>query len=106
MHEEMVSRVQSVCPSNNEHSFENGDTIKLTSCHHLFHERCLDDWLVHCESRPKCPQYGIFRCARDPYESVPLQASEGPRLSEQENVSNPLLVDSRDEREIPVSNRA
>ncbi|CAN4122253.1 unnamed protein product [Withania somnifera] len=36
--------------------FEEGDKgRKIESCNHIFHENCLDKWLMHGKGQPTCP---------------------------------------------------
>ncbi|KAH0693980.1 hypothetical protein KY285_021077 [Solanum tuberosum] len=42
----------SICLSD----FENGDKgRKIVSCSHIFHENCLDKWLMHGKGQATCP---------------------------------------------------
>ena len=56
--------------------FQEGEKLKTTSCQHVFHEKCLNDWLNRVWHDPTCPEYSPFRCSKNPYEDFPFISGE------------------------------
>ncbi|XP_042950128.1 RING-H2 finger protein ATL52-like [Carya illinoinensis] len=36
--------------------FENGESLRVTACRHLYHENCLKTWVVRGSNATSCPQ--------------------------------------------------
>ena len=41
------------------------DEVQRTACQHLFHAKCLEQWLERCRAKPRCPE-----CNSDPYRKL------------------------------------